>query len=280
MQVYTLTMEVERIKKLSEVCKLVGVTRRTLQEYDRIHLLKPTDKTDAGYWLYNDEAIQRLIYIQIFIEAGYKRKDIKAIIEAPQLDIVEEYDKIIEALLEKRKRIDGMINTIKSIQTFSKIPEHSLRALNKINLDHIYEQKNFSKCLDESVMNAANYDESDIEEANLYFPFLYQLTAIGCLIGEAPDSQTVQECVQSYYDYLIEKLLDADDTEDIESYTDKEAAELLQECTQEMFNDANFLEMITLMCGNDGVDFIVNALQKYTDKASNDLFKGGKTYNG
>ena len=49
------------MKRLSEVCKLVGVTRRTLQEYDKVELLKPTSKTEAGYWLYDEAAIQRLI---------------------------------------------------------------------------------------------------------------------------------------------------------------------------------------------------------------------------
>lgn len=41
--------EVKIMKKLSEVCKIVGVTRRTLQEYDKIGLLKPTSKTESGY---------------------------------------------------------------------------------------------------------------------------------------------------------------------------------------------------------------------------------------
>ena len=39
------------MKRLSEVCKLVGVTRRTLQEYDKVELLKPTSKRkpDIGF---------------------------------------------------------------------------------------------------------------------------------------------------------------------------------------------------------------------------------------
>ena len=68
------------MKKLSEVCKTVGVTRRTLQEYDKIGLFSPTSKTDNGYWLYDDDAIKKLVLIQVFIEAGYERKKIKAIL--------------------------------------------------------------------------------------------------------------------------------------------------------------------------------------------------------
>ena len=60
--------EVNVMKRLSEVCKEVGVTRRALQGYNEIGLLKPTSTTEAGYWLYDDDAIKKLKLIQIFVE--------------------------------------------------------------------------------------------------------------------------------------------------------------------------------------------------------------------
>jgi DNA-binding transcriptional MerR regulator len=102
--------------KLSEVCRLVGITRRTLQEYNRIDLVCPTGKTEGGYWLYDEEAVAKLIQIQIFVEAEYERKAIKKLLESPKLDLVKEYDQLIERLSVKKKRIDGMINSIKIIR--------------------------------------------------------------------------------------------------------------------------------------------------------------------
>jgi hypothetical protein len=95
--------------------------------------------------------------------------------------------------------------------------------------------------------------------------------AIGCFMDKTPDSQTVQESVQSYYDYMMEKLLEEDDTEDMDEYTEKDVANLLQESTQEMFKDEEILEMITSQCGDEAADFIGKELQVYIDKASNDL---------
>ena len=43
-----------------EVSKLTGVSIRTLQYYDKIGLLPPTDYTDAGYRLYDDTALETL----------------------------------------------------------------------------------------------------------------------------------------------------------------------------------------------------------------------------
>ena len=93
------------MKKNSEVCKMMGVTRRTLQEYNRIGLLKPTSKTESGYWLYDDDALQKLTLIRVFIECGYERKRIKSLLDSPTLDIYEEFDHLIETLEENAKEL-------------------------------------------------------------------------------------------------------------------------------------------------------------------------------
>ena len=49
-----------------EVSKLTGVSIRTLQYYDKIHLLSPSDYTESGYRLYDDTALERLQQIMLF----------------------------------------------------------------------------------------------------------------------------------------------------------------------------------------------------------------------
>lgn len=117
------------MKKLSEVCKIVGVTRRTLQEYDKVGLLKQTSITAGGYWLYDDAAIQKLLLIRIFVEVGYEHKTIKTLLESPTLDMLEEFDRLVDTLEKKHKRIDGMINTIKNLKLTAKLPESTLHAI-------------------------------------------------------------------------------------------------------------------------------------------------------
>ena len=270
-------MEVIPIKKLSEVCKLVGVTRRTLQEYDRIDLLKPSDKTEGGYWLYEDEAVQKLIGIQIFIEAGYKRNEIKSIMELPQLDILEEYEKVIEVLVQKRKQLDGMINTIRTLLIIASVPEQSIYAISKMDFARIYEYKNFKAYLKESVSKASDYSDEDMKEANLYLPFWYQLIAIGCLADGKSDSENVQQCVKNYYTYIVDNLLDEEDLEDC---TEKEIAETMQKVTQEMLTDGEIQEFFMLQCGKNSLKFIIEALQVFAAKATDEKFRKGGADNG
>lgn len=43
-----------------EVSRRTGVSVRTLQYYDKMGLLPPTARTEAGYRLYDDAALERL----------------------------------------------------------------------------------------------------------------------------------------------------------------------------------------------------------------------------
>lgn len=52
--------ELIRMRTISQVAKLAGISPRTLQYYDEIGLLKPSKLTQSGYRLYDDEALQRL----------------------------------------------------------------------------------------------------------------------------------------------------------------------------------------------------------------------------
>lgn len=45
---------------VNEVSRLTGVSIRTLQYYDKIGLLKPARRTESGYRLYDDTALERL----------------------------------------------------------------------------------------------------------------------------------------------------------------------------------------------------------------------------
>ena len=42
-----------------EVSELAGVSIRTLQHYDNIGLLHPTQRSEAGYRLYDEAALER-----------------------------------------------------------------------------------------------------------------------------------------------------------------------------------------------------------------------------
>lgn len=78
---------------VSQVAKLTGTSIRTLQYYDEIDLLKPSERTSSGYRLYDDEAIQKLQQILFFKELGFKLQEIKDFISQPDFDNIAAYKK-------------------------------------------------------------------------------------------------------------------------------------------------------------------------------------------
>ena len=74
------------MKTVKEVSKLTGVSVRALHHYDTIGLLKPTKVTQAGYRLYDDEAVEKLYLILVFRELGLSLKEIADILHAPEFD--------------------------------------------------------------------------------------------------------------------------------------------------------------------------------------------------
>ena len=87
------------MRTISQVAALTGISTRTLQYYDEIGLLKPSELTQSGYRLYNEEALQTLQQILFFKELGFKLKDIKEILEKPDFDRIAAFKKQKELLL-------------------------------------------------------------------------------------------------------------------------------------------------------------------------------------
>ncbi|MBD5476734.1 MAG: MerR family transcriptional regulator [Lachnospiraceae bacterium] len=104
------------MRTISQVAELTGISIRTLQYYDEIGLLKPSELTQSGYRLYNDESLQKLQQILFFKELGFKLKDIREILEKPDFDRITAFKKQKELLFLKRNRTDRLIQLLSRLE--------------------------------------------------------------------------------------------------------------------------------------------------------------------
>ena len=104
------------MKSISQVAKLTGVSIRTLQYYDEIGLLKPSELTAASYRMYDDNALQTLQQILFFKELGFPLKEIKEILEKPDFDRIAAFKKQKELFLLKRARLDRLIQLLERLE--------------------------------------------------------------------------------------------------------------------------------------------------------------------
>ncbi len=98
--------------KIHEVAELSGVTIRTLQYYDKIGLLTPSEVTEAGYRIYHEEDIDRLQQILFFRELEFPLKEIKDIMNNPGYNCMEALQNHRIMLLEKRNRMNQLIRLV------------------------------------------------------------------------------------------------------------------------------------------------------------------------
>jgi len=104
------------MRTISQVAELTGISTRTLQYYDEIGLLKPSELTQSGYRLYDDETLQKLQQILFFKELGFKLKEIKEILEKPDFDRINAFKRQKELLLLKRNRTNRLIQLLSRLE--------------------------------------------------------------------------------------------------------------------------------------------------------------------
>lgn len=103
------------MKSVNEVCKLSGVSRRTLQYYDEIGLLPPSAVKESGYRQYDDESLRRLWSILYYKELGFSLDNIRLLLENSkemEKEIMRHHKQI---LLEKQSRLQKMILSVDRI---------------------------------------------------------------------------------------------------------------------------------------------------------------------
>lgn len=89
---------------INRIARLAGVTLRTLRYYDKIGLLTPSARTDAGYRLYSDEDVERLQQILFFKELDFPLAKIEEILNNPAFDRKEALRMQADYLEKKAER--------------------------------------------------------------------------------------------------------------------------------------------------------------------------------
>ena len=96
---------------VGELSRLTGVTVRALHHYDEIGLVRPSQRTAAGYRLYDDPDVLRLQQVLVLRELGVPLDEIGAAIDQAT-DRAALLRKHRAALIDKRGRIEAMVAAV------------------------------------------------------------------------------------------------------------------------------------------------------------------------
>lgn len=127
------------MKTVKEVSRLTGVSVRTLHHYDAIGLLKPTRVTEAGYRLYDGDALVRLHMILVYRELGLSLKEIGKILDAPDYDRSRVLEHQIRLMQEKARKLQDRISLAKGMLV-SGVKDMSFENFDPKKMDEYSEQ--------------------------------------------------------------------------------------------------------------------------------------------
>ena len=193
------------MKTVNEIAKLAHVSVRTLHHYDAIGQLKPTEVTDAGYRLYDEDALERLYLILLFRELEFPLKDIQGILDAPDFDrnrILEQQVQMLKAKVNHLQTLIHLANGIKltGVKNLKfknwdpkKIDEYGTQAENlygKTEAWQEYKQKAQSRSRDQ---------ENALGEG-----IMELFIRLGTMKELSPESSEVQAWVKELQNYITE----------------------------------------------------------------------------
>lgn len=201
-------MEGETLWTVAQVARQAGITARTLHHYDRIGLLRPGLKTEAGYRLYGQAERERLQEILFLRELDFPLGEIAAILDHPAYDRKEAMRRQRELLLLKRQRLDGLLALLDRAVEGDASPSLEEFSMDKIDqAKEAYREEAHARWGDtdayrESQRRTAAYTPDDwaalTGEMEAIFAAFSQLMAEGA----TPDSPEAAAAVQRWQDFI------------------------------------------------------------------------------
>lgn len=186
-----------------EVSELAGVSVRTLQHYDNIGLLRPARRTEAGYRLYDEAALERLQQILLFRELEFPLKEIKDIVDAPDFDKARALDQQIQLLTLKMEHLQSLIELAERLRE-GKDANVDFKAFDTSKIDE-YAQR--AKAQWGSTKEYAEFEERDRgrtpgERSEMIEQMMGLFVEFGLLKENAPDSPEAQAQVKKLQDFI------------------------------------------------------------------------------
>ena len=87
------------------MCELLNISRRSIQCYEKAGLMTPTTKNKYGHLLY-DESAEMIRFLQ---QLGFKLREVKEIIDAPDDVIKEALEKRVDELEHEKVKMDQIM---------------------------------------------------------------------------------------------------------------------------------------------------------------------------
>lgn len=233
------------MRTVNQVSKLTGVSVRTLHHYDAIGLLKPTEITESGYRLYDDDAICRLQSILFFRELQFPLKDIKAILDSPDYYPAEALNQQIKLLELQYKHLGELILYAKKMKGEFKM---DFKVFDQSEMEQYKEEVKERWGKTKAYQEYLQKEKKSPDFTALANQLMSLFAEIGTLRQLPPSDEKVQGKISALQNFI---------TENYYTCTD----EILNGLGQTYASDERFRKNIDKAGGDGTAEFVMNAIK-------------------
>ena len=111
-------------RTVGEVSTLLGVSVRALHHWDETGLVRPSQRSDAGYRLYSETDIMRIQQVLVYRQTGMSLADIKTVVDDPKADAVAHLRRQRDLLQGQVSHLQHMLRSIDTVMEIQLLGAH------------------------------------------------------------------------------------------------------------------------------------------------------------
>lgn len=157
-----------------EIAKLCGVSKRTVQYYDKENIVKPAKMSGGGRRIYTENDLEKFQLVCLYKDLNLSLHEIKSILESGN-----QYKVIMEILSNQREKIDNQIEDLK------KLRDKSTALYNEISINQTLSIRNEEE-LRSLCLRKKRYDRID-KLTYLLLCFYMIILILSCIVGSLLD---------------------------------------------------------------------------------------------
>lgn len=196
---------------VGELARLAGVTVRTLHHYDRIGLLKPSERGRAGYRRYTATDAERLHRILVYRELGFDLARIAGILATNGGDAVEPLRQQRAMLRREVRRLEAMIRGVEELMNAKRLgiqltPDEMKEVFGGFDpgahANEVEQRWGNSEAYRESARRAAGYDKAKWLEIRAEADAITRELADAMERGESPAGKVAMDLAERHRQHI------------------------------------------------------------------------------
>ncbi|MFS0838760.1 MerR family transcriptional regulator [Paenibacillus sp. 1P03SA] len=249
---------------IKDMVQITGVSKRTLQYYDKINLLKPAHLTDSGYRFYDREGLAKLQLILFLKEMDFSLNEIADILKLTKEEQRQVLKKHTHTLLAKKERLGTILTALDEYVAGKDL--YNLTIFNHSSVLPLQEQyAQEAKLIYGEKESYKEYEGrlnklSPAEKADLFSEFEQNMESVfrrlAACTNQSPSSDEVQQLIAEWKGYL-EQSVGCD-------------SEMLTCIATTYKFDERFNHYINQFSTEDFTDFLYNAIMYHIRRAPAD----------